>query len=489
MPFLSVAFHTLGCRLNQLETEAIAQAFRKEGFRTVHWGERADLYLVNTCTVTSKAEQKARRVIRKALKENPAACVIATGCYAQLDPETMAGLAETLDEAIMGTADRTVIDRRRLVVVSGDDKSALLDLPAYIADSACSSTELPSVLTSWNDRAPECTKDGSDRFRFDANDFAFHSRASLKIQDGCDNACAYCRVRLARGRSVSLRAEEALARLQDLETRGYAEAVLTGINVSQYRDNSGVAGSSLDFPGLLRYLLAGTERIALRISSTEPDGVTEDFVEAVSDRRVRPHFHLSVQSLCDATLSRMRRHYNAAQVEQAVSRLRAVKDDPFLACDIIAGFPGETDGEFEESYARAARIGFAWIHAFPFSPRPGTEAATLPGHVDERCSTERVDRLLDLGRVGREAYLSHWLGREVSAIAEASSHGDRGFFVALSENYLKLAIPIAPLSSPPRRGSVLHCRIVASARVIQENADDEDGIEDALAQLVETGPL
>jgi threonylcarbamoyladenosine tRNA methylthiotransferase MtaB len=488
MPFLSVAFHTLGCKLNQLETEAIAQAFRKEGFRTVHWGERADLYLVNTCTVTSKAEQKGRRVIRKALKENPAACVIATGCYAQLDPETMAGLAETLDAAIMGTAGQMAIGRPRVVVVSGDDKSALLDLPAYIADSACSSTELPSVLASWNDRTPECTKDGADRFRFDANDFAFHSRASLKIQDGCNNACAYCRVRLARGRSVSLNAVEALARLQDLEARGYAEAVLTGINVSQYRDYSDVAGTCLDFPGLLRYLLAGTERIALRISSTEPDGVTEDFVEAVSDRRVRPHFHLSVQSLCDATLSRMRRRYNAAQVERAVSRLRAVKDDPFLACDIIAGFPGETEEEFEESYGRAARIGFAWIHAFPFSPRPGTEAATLPGHVSEHCSTERVERLLDLGRGGREAYLSRWVGRDVSAIAEVSSHADRGLFVALSENHLKLAIPVALLSAPPKPGSMVHCRIVSSARAVQENADDEGGIEDALAQLVGTGP-
>ncbi len=464
MPALSVAFHTLGCKLNQLETESIAEAFRTAGFKTVPWGDRADIHIVNTCTVTSKAEQKARRVIRKALKDDPSACVVATGCYAQLDPASVAAIASALDGAAAGEKPGAAADRRRLLVVSGDDKSALLDLPRFLADAVCSSAELPSVLDEWS-ALKSGRRSDPDRFRFDANDFAFHSRASLKIQDGCDNACSYCRVRLARGRSVSLDAAEALRRLRELEERGYGEAVLTGINVSQYRGREEAAGDPLDFPGLLRFLLAGTRRISLRISSTEPDAVTPDFADAVSDPRVRPHFHLSVQSLCDATLGRMRRRYAASRVELAVARLRAAKDDPFLACDVIAGFPGETDAEFEETYGNLCRLGFAWIHAFPFSPRPGTEAVSLPGHVREGLIMERVERLLALGRAAHAAYAGRWTGREVLAIAEAAPPPKRGTScVALSENYLRLSIPLEPEANAPRPGSTLRCRIGASLR-------------------------
>ena len=487
MSSLSVAFHTLGCKLNQLETESIAQAFRNEGFKTVGWGDRADLYLVNTCTVTSKAEQKARRTIRKAIKDNPAACVIATGCYAQLDPGAVAAIASSL-ESEGGPAARQAIERRRLLVISGDDKAALLDLPAFIADSLCSSVDLPSLLAAWSTLRREAVGGDSGRFRFEANDFTFHSRASLKIQDGCDNACSYCRVRLARGRSVSLGAAEALRRLQEIEERGYSEAILTGINVSQYRDESAIPGMAIDFPGLLRYLLAGTDRIALRISSTEPDCVTEDFTDAVADLRVRPHFHLSVQSLCDATLARMRRRYRAEEVELAVSRLRSVKDDPFLACDVIAGFPAETAAEFDESYAGLKRLDFAWIHAFHFSPRPGTEAINLPGRVPERSAVERVERLLGLGRSGHEAYLHRWLDREVFAVAETSGAAmDSGIYSALSENYLKLAVKAGALASP-RPGCALRCRIVSPYRPALANGGDVGAVADAQADLLEVLP-
>jgi len=287
MPSYSVSFHTLGCKLNQLETESIVQAFRAEGFDVVSWGSPADIYVVNTCTVTSMAEQKARREIRKVLRERPASCVIATGCYAQLAPEALAAVADDLDSSFSEGAGG-LLDRRRVVVVSGDLKSALIDLPSFLNDSACASCDLPETLAAW---LAGGNAGRADPFRFDAADFAFHSRASLKIQDGCDNVCSYCRVRLARGRSVSLSSSEVLARLRSLEERGYAEAVLTGINISRYRDADGV-----DISALIGLLLSGTDRIALRISSTEPDGVDERFAAAAADPRVRPHFHLSVQS-------------------------------------------------------------------------------------------------------------------------------------------------------------------------------------------------
>lgn len=451
MPSLIVSFHTLGCKLNQLETESITQAFVSEGFSVVPWGLSADLYIVNTCTVTSMAEQKARREIRKVLRDRPAACVVATGCYAQLDPEGLASIADGIEGAFSeGASDgegRASFDKRRIVVVSGDLKSALLDLPAYINDSACSSAALGEALASWADERRNGT---SDPFRFDANDFSYHSRASLKIQDGCDNRCAYCRVRLARGKSVSLDAPEIVRRLRDLESKGYAETVLTGINLTRYEDADGT-----DFPSLLRMLVESTERISLRLSSTEPDGVTERFVEAVASPRVRPHFHLSVQSGSDSVLRRMRRRYAADQVLRAVDLLRSVKDDPFLACDIIAGFPGETDADFEATYDLCRRAGFAWIHAFPFSPRPGTEAAAMSGLVSEREAGRRVERLTALSKEGRDAYIARWKGKEVAAVVEGKGAKEnrneaapRASFVALSENYLKLALAADPSTAP-----------------------------------------
>lgn len=444
----SVSFQTFGCKLNQLETESISASFKKEGFLVVPWSDPADIFVVNTCTVTSKAEQKARRVIRKTLKENPAACLIATGCYVQLDPD----LLETLSE------------RGRIIAVTGDFKDKLLDLPAYVSDAACTSAELPELLHEWakqfrpiNNTSP-ITNPGAERFRFDVNDFSFHSRASLKIQDGCNNCCAYCRVRIARGKSCSLDAPTILARLQELERRSYGEAVLTGININQYQYGS------MNLPALLRYLLEGTEKIALRISSTEPDAVNEDFIQAISHERIRPHFHLSVQSGSDHILSRMRRHYRSEQVLNAVRLLRSVKKDPFIACDIIAGFPGETNEDFEQTFELCTEAKFAWIHAFPFSPRPGTEAVKLDGHVHETIARERVDRLIALACSGRNEYLDEWKGRTVSAIVEQSSAAvlsqleKAGCFHAVSENYIKLAVQ-AGSSIQAIPGSTIRCRI------------------------------
>jgi threonylcarbamoyladenosine tRNA methylthiotransferase MtaB len=305
-----------------------------------------------------------------------------------------------------------------------------------------------------------------DPFRFNAKDFSFHSRPLLKIQDGCDHACSYCRVTLARGPSRSLDAETLLARLGELEAAGHGEAVLTGVNIGQYRS------AGLGLGGVLEFLLARTRTIALRVSSLEPDGMDEPLFRALSNPRVRPHFHLSIQSGSPRILERMRRSYTPAMVEAAIRRLRTLRENPFLACDIIAGFPGETPAEFAETYELCRRSQFAWIHAFPFSRRPGTAAWDLPDNVPEREAVGRVEALTDLARQGRAAYRKAWAGKTVEAIVEAGDAGD--YLSALSENYLKLHLPLPP--DPPPPGTVIACRILAPA-------EGPDRRYDAVAEL------
>ncbi|MDR3171243.1 MAG: tRNA (N(6)-L-threonylcarbamoyladenosine(37)-C(2))-methylthiotransferase MtaB [Treponema sp.] len=478
----SLALYTLGCKLNQLESESIAGAFRHAGFRVLPWGAEGvveqnsggpDILLVNTCTVTSKAEQKARRIIRKALRDHPQALLIVTGCYAQVEQERLGAL----ETEVRGT----VPDASRLFVVSGDQKSMLLDLPRMLS-------ELPDGVAGWRAdpaavlstllcprTAAQTTRPPSpsitqpqERFRFIPGDFSFHSRAFLKIQDGCDKHCTYCRVRLARGPSVSLEAPQVLSALQALEARGYGEAVLTGVNISRYC--SGQAPGELDLAGLLGYLLEGTEHIRLRLSSLEPGPelavMKRDFFTVLAHPRIRPHVHLSVQSGSPRILEKMGRPYTPQDIEGWVRRFRSVKDDPFVAGDIITGFPGETEDAFEETYELCRRIGFTWIHAFPYSPRPGTEAYLFKEPVSEREAVARVERLLGLARQGRRSYIEGWVGRTVEAVVEAYKPEAAGTAAGVSENYLKLLITL-PQGVAPSPGSLVRCRI----RSLPDDAD------------------
>jgi threonylcarbamoyladenosine tRNA methylthiotransferase MtaB len=444
--FFSV--YTLGCKLNQLETEAVTDAFRGEGFTLVPWtaADRPEelpfrepsLLVVNTCTVTSMADQKARRVIRKALRDHPDACVIVSGCYAQMEKAAIAALDTS--------------GAHRLFVVSGDMKDRLLDLPVFLAASGVffEPRELRTLVSSWFDSLLPAVE-GSGSFRFKPVNFSTHSRGFLKIQDGCNRRCTYCRVSLARGKSRSLGKEAVLSELQSLEKRGIAEAVLTGVNIAQYRD------AETGLPALLNFLLEGTERIRVRLSSIEPEtrGFSDDFFAAVKNPRIRSHFHLSVQSGSPAVLAKMGRPYTPEDIEKAAALLRSVRDDPFLACDIIAGFPGETEAEFEETLSLCRGIGFAWIHAFPFSPRPGTAAFDMSGRISEKEAARRVELLTELARSGRAEYIGRWIGKEVEAVVETG--GKRGFVPAVSENYLKLLV--ACRDAPPPPGTLLRCEV------------------------------
>jgi len=321
-------------------------------------------------------------------------------------------------------------------------------------DHSCTSVDLIPLIHRWMlDRYSPQEMSGAthrqlvDPFRFNVQDYSFHSRAFLKIQDGCNNVCAFCRVRLARGRSVSLAAPQVLERLQQLEAHGFAEAVLTGVNLNQYKDEG------KDFTALLAYLLEGTKTITLRISSTEPEGVDDEFAAIFAHPRIRPHIHLSVQSGSNRILQRMRRRYTAEKVAKAVTKLREAREDPFIACDIITGFPGETEADFEQTYELCKRLDFSWIHAFPYSPRPGTEAYAMQDRVSEYISGQRLDSLLKLAEAGKAAYIARWIGKEVSAVVE--QYQNINGLMVVTENYLKAWIPPEPgLTQPTTKKSI-----------------------------------
>jgi len=449
---------TLGCKLNQLESEAIADTFSKAGFRLVPWDScphEPRIIIVNTCTVTSKADQKARRMIRKLLKDNPASCVIVIGCYAQLDTEKIM----SLDDKDLTTEDT----EERLFVLGGGEgaaaaKSVLLGLPEYLLN-VTSDEPLSFLLESWIRNIALNVKNDSV-FDFKPDDFSFHSRGYLKIQDGCDNNCAYCRVRLARGHSVSLNCQAVLERLRAFEAKGCSELFITGVNITQYRDGD------TDLAGLLKMLIESTSNIALRLSSLEPERIDERLASALGHPRIRPHFHLSVQSGSDAILRHMGRIYNVYTVEKAIALLRSAKDNPFLACDIIAGFPGETEDEFAATYSFCEKTRFAWIHAFPYSKRPGTAAFSFGDPVRDIDKTLRAEALGDLALRGRREYTQAWLGKELSAVVEKTPCGSNRCR-AVSENYLKLLVNCNGETPPP--GSSIRCTPVSVCE--DENVD------------------
>lgn len=432
-----IHFQTLGCKLNQIETESLAQSFSRCGFSVSDTApsdtalpDSPLVCIVNTCTVTGKAEQKARRLIRLLIRTWPGTPVLVTGCYAEVEAETIAAI----DPAIR--------------VLPGSRKNELPDLPEFLIEQL---TVSPGItVDTILDRFISVERQTAPPFSLSTDNFHFHSRASIKIQDGCNNACAYCRIRLARGKAVSLPADEVLSRITAIENAGWNEVILTGVNLSQYESDTN------DFCGLLERILRETTRIHVRISSLYPERVDDELTPLLAHDRVCPHFHLSVQSGSNRILSLMRRPYPAEMVYQATERLRRVKENPFLACDIITGFPSESDDDFEQTYSLCSDIGFTWIHAFPFSPRPGTEAYTMKTPVPERIAGERVTRLSILAEQNRRAYREYWVGRTVPAIVETET-GANGTTV-LTNNYLSLIIPEQGLT----RGSRVQVHITGA---------------------------
>ena len=416
---MTVAFHTFGCKLNQSESEALASAFRNQGFLIVPADQPADIIIVNTCTVTSKSEQKARRMIRHYLSQKPAARIIVTGCYAQLRSGDIG--------AISGD----------LIVLPHTRKDLLLDLPLLLR-STDDIEQIDSIIEGLSPSPSGREGDSEQRqFRFEAGEYTFHTRPFLKIQDGCSNSCAYCTVPLARGRSVSQSRDTLLRQVERLEAKGYREIVLTGVNISLYNDKG------TDLAKLLSALLDASSRMRIRLSSLEPDGITDELLPVLASPRICPHFHLPVQSGSDKILHAMNRRYPAKRVMQAVEQLRKVKDDPFIAGDVIVGFPAEGEDEFNATHSLIEESDFTRLHVFQFSSRPGTAAAEMKQKIPERTAKERSRLLTALSTRLYTSYLKRWDTRTEEALAEKGSQG-------LTGNYLRVDIvsrsgaPIVP---------------------------------------------
>ena len=434
---MRVFIYTLGCKLNQCESEAIADAFAKEGFEIVRTDDAADLCIVNTCTVTGKAEQKARRMIRKYAAQEQQPVVLVTGCYAQLEKDALQDLSE------------------RVVVVSLEEKPSLLGLPNMLANHLVADLDLLQSVRKFVTQSGEIkVSTASSPFDYDAATFSFHSRAFLKIQDGCDNSCAYCRVTIARGNAVSLELGEVVKRALVLEQDGFKEIVLTGVNISAYRSGDTSLAGLLD--SLLERL--GPD-IRVRLSSLEPDRLDSRLLDMFADPRIQPHFHIPIQSGSNHVLQRVNRHYDVSRMQQAVARLRQVKDDPFIAADIITGLPGETDGEFEKTVDFLKSMDISQLHVFPFSPRPLTALYTAKDKVPESVRDERAKYLRDLSAIHFRRYLNRQIGKVVELIVEEQKGG---VWSGLTGNYLKVKVLDTP--SWLSRGSLVSVRLERDAR-------------------------
>lgn len=431
-----IRIETLGCRLNQIESESAARIFLDSNFSVSMDGVTAKspedletlLCIVNTCTVTQKAEQKARRIIRLLLKKYPNAAVLVTGCYAQLSKDEI----QSLDS--------------RIVVLPGQIKSRLADVPKFLRDvlDESSNSDLSKIAAKFIENlnnnlfAVPQQRPGfpEDSFRLSTSSFLAHSRASLKIQDGCNNACSYCAIHFARGHSVSIDVQTALDRVIELEKNGQSEVVITTINIAQYK--STYNGQEYNFARLLEKMLEVTKTLTFRISSLYPEIVDEEFCKVISNPRVCPHFHISVQSGSNKILKSMNRVYNDDDVIRACQKLREAKPEVFLACDIITGFPGETDEDFAQTMEVCKKCDFAWVHAFPYSERPGTPAAVMKNKVPQSVSGERAAKLTAWAIEQKIKYISAFEGRELQAVVEtfASNTNDTKKYHAMTKNFI-----------------------------------------------------
>ena len=388
---MKIAFYTLGCKVNQYETQALEQLVTQRGHSLVPFEEAADAYVINTCTVTAVSDKKSRQVIRRARKAAPDAVIAVCGCYPQTHPDDVEKLGVDL---IAGTGDRT----------------GFVDL----------------LEREWSDRQPiTALDDAFQRRTFEplpAGGLEGRTRAMLKMEDGCVNFCSYCIIPYARGRVRSLPLADCVRQARELEAAGYREIVLTGIEISSW-------GQDLEGkPELMEAIEAICQGLSpdtrVRLGSLEPRTITPDFCRrAAALPNLCPHFHLSMQSGCDTVLARMNRKYDSNRYYESVKFLHQVYDRPAITTDLIVGFPGETEEEFQQTLDFIQKCAFSAMHIFPYSKRPGTPAAKLPGQVLNAVKEERAHRAAQIARTMQDAYLDSWVGETVPVLFEEEREG------------------------------------------------------------------
>lgn len=403
------ALHNLGCKVNAYETEAMEQQLKERGYEIVPFDEKADVYIINTCSVTNIADRKSRQMLHRARKMNPDAVVVAAGCYVQAQ------------------AEKQVIDPCIDIVLGNNKKQDLLTALQAYEEAHGDLREVIDINHTKEYENLHLTKQGE------------HTRAYIKVQDGCNQFCSYCIIPYARGRVRSRAKEDVVAEVTDLAKNGYQEVVLTGIHLSSY----GIDFENEDnLLSLIRAVheIEGIKRI--RLGSLEPRIITEEFVQAIAALpKMCPHFHLSLQSGCNETLKRMNRRYTSEEFYEKCEILRKYFEKPALTTDVIVGFPQETEEEFETTYEFLKKICFYETHIFKYSKREGTKAAVMQGQIPEQIKAKRSARLIELGEKNRRAYEESFLGKTVEVLVEEKSDvNGKEMWTGHTKEYMKIAL-------------------------------------------------
>ena len=405
---MKAALHNLGCKVNAYETEAMQQILEEAGYEIVPFSEYADVYVINTCSVTNMADRKSRQMLHRAKKQNPDAIVVGAGCYVQTK-EAQALVDESID-----------------IVIGNNKKHELVPL---LREYEASHRKMACVA--------DINHEKQAYEELSLSRTAEHTRAFIKVQDGCNQFCTYCIIPFARGRVRSRELPDVLQEIRTLAKSGYREVVLTGIHLSSYGVDN---GESLLHLIEAVHELEGIERI--RLGSLEPRIVTDAVAKRLSELpKICPHFHLSLQSGCDTVLSRMNRRYDTAEYEVGCALLRRYFEHPAITTDVIVGFPGETDEEFETTERYLERIHFYEMHIFQYSRREGTKAAAMPDQVPEAVKKERSEKLLALGHRMSEEFRRYYLGRQVTALLEEEFLYDgKRYYTGYTKEYVKVAV-------------------------------------------------
>ena len=407
----TVAFHTLGCKVNHYETEAIWQLFKQEGYERVDFESSSDVYIINTCTVTNTGDKKSRQVIRRAVRKNPDAVICVTGCYAQTSPAEIMAIPGV--DIVVGTQDR-------------------VKMLGYIEQYKQERQPINGVRNIMKNRVYE---------ELDVPAFTDRTRASLKIQEGCNNFCTFCIIPWARGLMRSRDPQEVIRQAQQLVDAGYKEIVLTGIHTGGYGEDM----KDYNLAMLLRELeseVKGLKR--LRISSIEASQITDEVIDVINDSKIIVrHLHIPIQSGSNTVLKRMRRKYTMEFFGERLERLKEALPGLAVTSDVIVGFPGETEEEFMETYNFIKEHKFSELHVFPYSKRTGTPAARMDDQVDEEVKNERVHRLIALSDQLAKEYASQFENEVLEVIPEEEfkEKNNSGLYVGYTENYLKVVFP------------------------------------------------
>lgn len=406
--FRTFATCTLGCKVNQYETDAMEQMLCRAGYEKVDFRDAADIYIINTCSVTNMADRKSRQMIHRAKKKNPEGIVVACGCYIQAQADQHADFDENID----------------LIIGNNKKKDIVTILDEYYRDNIKTAVIDINHTDEYEELSIETVNE--------------HTRAYLKIQDGCNQFCSYCIIPYVRGRIRSRKPEHVLEEVRNLSKNGYKEVVLTGIHLSSY-------GKDLEEGSLIEVIeeinkIEGIERI--RLGSLEPRIITEEFAERLGKvEKICPHFHLSLQSGCDETLKRMNRHYSIEEYEHSLALLRKAFHEPALTTDVIVGFAGETEEEFAETVKALERMNLYEMHIFKYSVRKGTRAEKMPNQVPEQKKTERSNVLLAMTARHKEAYEAQWVGQEEEILAEEFVEFEgKTYLVGHTKRYVKVGI-------------------------------------------------